>query len=138
VVECYILPLLEQGEEDGSHYLSFIAMLQQHGRRDIFDRIPGVFLDATSAFRTEVSRRLPEVPEPLRAHRMAQAMAFSVHASADRERRRAAGQPVLPFAVHVTDLLDGLIGFLEAPASPAARAALEDVDVDTLPWPLIP
>ena len=27
-VECYVLPLLEQGEIDGSHYMSFIAAVE--------------------------------------------------------------------------------------------------------------
>jgi hypothetical protein len=62
-------------------------------------------------------------------------MAFSVHAAADRERAQTNGRHVLAFAVHVTDLLDGLVGFLEAPVSPAALAALEDTDPDRLAWP---
>ena len=33
-----------------------------------------------------------------------------------------------PFAVHVADLLDGLVGFLEAPVSTAALAALADTE----------
>jgi hypothetical protein len=59
-----------------------------------------------------------------------------VHAAADRERARADGQVVLPFAVHVSDLLDGLVGFLEAPPSPAALAALDDTAADHLAWPM--
>ena len=49
----------------------------------------------------------------------------------------ANGHRVLPFAVHVADVLDGLVGFLEAPVSPAAREALEDTDPDILAWPLL-
>ena len=129
-VECYVLPILEQGEQTGSHYLGFVAMLQQSGHRGVFDRLPERFLDSTRRFRDEVGARLPHVPEPLRSHRIAQALAFSVHATADRERARSLGHGVLPFAVHVSDLLDGLVGFLEAPVSAGALAALDDTDHD--------
>jgi AcrR family transcriptional regulator len=125
-VECYVLPILEQGEQAGSHYLSFVAMLQQHTHGDAFARIPGRLQESTRVFRDEVGARLPHIPEPLRTHRIAQALAFSVHAAADRERAQTNGRTVLPFAVHVADLLDGLVGFLETPPSPAALAALRN------------
>ena len=131
-VECYVLPILEQGEQEGSHYLTFVAMLQHHGHRDVFEHLPEEFQASTRAFRERVATLLPRVPEPLRAHRIGQAMTFSVHAASDRERARASGLAVLPFAVHVTDLLDGLLGFLEAPVSPAALAALEGVGPTSL------
>jgi len=135
-VECYVLPILEQGEQEGSHYLTFVAMLQHHGRRDVFERLPDEFQVSTRAFRAHVGALLAHVPEPLRTHRIAQAMAFSVDAASDRERARANGQDVLPFAVHVSDLLDGLVGFLAAPVSATALAALEDTDPAGLTWPL--
>jgi AcrR family transcriptional regulator len=137
LVECYVLPILEQGEQEGSHYLGFIAMLQQSASREVFERIPEQLRDSTRAFREQVRALLPQIPEQLRTHRIGQALAFSVHATADRERARAHGHDVLPFAVHVTDLLDGLVGFLEAPVSPAALAALEDSDPDRVVWPLL-
>ena len=139
-VECYVLPILEQGEQTGSHYLGFVAMLQQSAQRGMFDRLPERFLDSTRRFRDEVGGRLPDVPEPLRSHRIAQALAFSVHATADRERARSLGREVLPFAVHVSDLLDGLVGFLEAPVSAGALAALDDTDLtdpDRLAFPVL-
>ena len=131
VVECYILPVLEQGEQKDSHYLSFVAMLQQHGDPRLFDDTPSELQEATQGFRSQIGLLLTAIPEPLRSHRISEAMAFSVHTSARRERAHAAGLPVLPFAVHVTDLLDGLVGFLEAPVSAAALAALEDTDVSS-------
>jgi AcrR family transcriptional regulator len=134
-VECYVLPILEQGEQAGSHYLSFIAMLQQYAHRDVFARIPEEFQESTRAFREQVGALLPHIPEPLRSHRIMQALAFSVHAAADRELAQTNGRRVLPFAVHLADLLDGLVGFLETPVSPAALAALEDAgDVDGVQW----
>jgi hypothetical protein len=136
-LECYVLPILEQGEQEGSHYLGFTAMLQQHSRRDLFDRIPADFLEPTELFRQRVAALLPGITEPLRSHRIAQALAFSIHAAADRERARAHGFPVLSFAVHVTDVLDGLVGFLEAPMSPAAAAALEETAGEPVAWPVV-
>ncbi len=128
-VECYILPILEQGEQKGSHYLSFVAMLEQHADPRMFEDSPAELQDATQRFRTPIERLLTAIPEPLRSHRISEAIAFSVQASARRERAQAVGLPVLPFAVHITDLLDGLVGFLEAPVSAAAQAALEDTSV---------
>jgi AcrR family transcriptional regulator len=134
VVECYVLPILEQGEMEGSHYLSFIAMLHQHAERRLFERIPDEFQQRTLAFRDQAGALIPQVPEPLRSHRISEAITFSVHAASDRERAKANGQDVLPFAVHVTDLLDALVGFLEAPVSRETRAALKDIDPVSLSW----
>jgi AcrR family transcriptional regulator len=127
-VECYVLPILEQGEQEGSHYLSFVAMLQQSAEAHLFERIPAEFRASTERFRDQMAVLLAAIPEPLRSHRLTQALAFSVHAAADRERSQASGAPVLPFAVHVADVLDGLVGFLEAPVSTAALAALEEAE----------
>jgi AcrR family transcriptional regulator len=136
-VECYVLPILEQGEQEGSHYLGFVAMLQQSAHREVFERIPEEPRESTRLFRERVGELLAHIPEPLRTHRVAQALALSVHATADRERVRAHGYDVISFAVHVTDLLDGLVGFLEAPVSPAALAALEGSDLERVALPLL-
>ena len=136
-VESYVLPILEQGEQRGSHYLTFVAMLQQHGRRDVFERLPDEYKASTRAFADQVGLQLPQIPEPLRAHRITQAITFSVHSASDRERARERDEAVLPFAVHMTDLLDGLVGFLTAPASPAAVAALEEDDPAGLASPVL-
>ncbi len=137
-VECYALPILEQGEQKGSHYLGFVAMLQQHGRRDVLEHIGEDFRRSIPDFADQLKQLLPHVPEPLRTHRVHQALAFSIQAAADREQAQAAGENVLPFAVHVSDLLDGLLGFLQAPVSPISLAALENTDPDSLARPLLP
>lgn len=49
-VECYVLPILEQAEQEGSHYLTFVAMLQHHGRRDVFERLPAEYQASTRVF----------------------------------------------------------------------------------------
>jgi AcrR family transcriptional regulator len=136
-LECYVLPILEQGEQKGSHYLTFIDMLQQHADRNIFDHIPAEFQEATRRFREQMGQFLSTIREPLRSHRIKQAIAFSMHAAADRERAQSVGLNVLSFAVHVADVLDGLVGFLEAPVSGAALAALEDADPAALSGPLV-
>ena len=131
-VECYVLPILEQGEREGSHYLSFVAMLQQYADPRLFEAMPEHLQASTQGFRDQISDLLLEIPEPLRSHRISEAIAFSVAASARRERAQAAGLNVLPFALHVTDLLDALVGFLAAPVSPASQAALEDIDLTSV------
>jgi len=137
-VECYVLPMLEQGEQEGSHYLTFIATLQQQTRRNLFECLPERFQASTRWFWERIGSLLPHIPEPLRTHRIGQAMAFTMHSASDRERARNYGEEVLPFAVHVSDLVDGLLGFLPAPVSPTALAALEDVDPAALTWQLSP
>ncbi|GGV42620.1 TetR family transcriptional regulator [Actinomadura cremea] len=125
-VKCYVLPILEQGEQEGSRYMTFVNMLRHHDRRDVLERLPEEFRTSTREFGERVAALLPHIPEPLRAHRISQAVAFSVDAASDREHARVNGYPVLPFALHVADLLDGLVGFLQAPVSPTSLAALAD------------
>jgi hypothetical protein len=134
-LECYVLPILEQGEQKGSHYISVIAMLQQYGFRDVVDRLPEESNESRELFHDRVGALLSHLPEPVRTHRIHRATALTVHAAADRERAQAHGQDVLPFAVYVTDLLDGLVGFLQAPVSPATLAAVADTDGNKLAWP---
>ena len=59
----------------------------------------------------------------MRTHRLGQAMTFIVHTAADRDGRPT--RPVVPFAVEVTNLADGMVGFLEAPPSPSTLDALD-------------
>jgi AcrR family transcriptional regulator len=131
-VESYVLPILEQGEQAGSHYLSFVAMLQQHADQAMFDATPDHLRVSTQAFRDQISGLLTSVPEPLRSHRISEAIAFSVHASARRERAQTAGLSVFPFALHTADLLDALVGFLVAPVSASTRAALREADLPSV------
>jgi len=120
-VECYVLPLLEQGEIDGSHYMSFIAAVEH--QVGLFENLPERFGTRTQTFHDAVGALMTQVPEPLRSHRILQVVRLSVHAASARERAKAQGLEVLPFAVHVADLLDGWAGFLQAPASADALAA---------------
>lgn len=133
-VECGIRVLLEQSELEGSNYMSFVATLYQSGRSDVFELLSGDFLAGTKTYHDRLGSFMDHVEEPLRTHRIAQALALIVHAASDRERARAAGRLVLPFAVAVGDLVDGMVGFLEAPVSPASREALERAEPANVTW----
>jgi AcrR family transcriptional regulator len=117
-VESYVLPILEQGEQPGSNYLTFVAMLQQSVDRHLLDRTPEQYRAITDSFRRELDEMLQDIPQPLRSQRASLALAFTVHASADRERQLDSGTKVLPFGIYVANLLDALVGLLIAPASP--------------------
>ena len=121
-LECYVLPLLEQGEMEGSHYMSFIAAVEQ--QPTVLEQLPDRFRSRTETFRREVGALMPDVPEPLRSHRIFQVLQSGVHAAAFRETTKVRGLQVLPFAIHVADLLDGWAGFLAAPVSDA-RARID-------------
>jgi hypothetical protein len=125
--------LLEQGEIDGSHYMSFIAAVEH--QVGIFEHLPKRFRARSQSFREEVGALMTHVPEPLRSHRILQVVRFSVHAASARERAKAQSFEVLPFAVHVADLLDGLAGFLHAPVSDAALASIGRVPTGAAPGP---
>jgi AcrR family transcriptional regulator len=135
-VECLLLAILEQGEQPGSHYLGFIAMLHQHGRRDVLASLPGEHQEAIQAFHQRLAGYLSHLPAPLRAHRIGQALAIGVRAGADREIAHAQGLPMLDYAVEATDLIDGVTGFLQAPASPQTLTALGEANQADAPFTL--
>jgi AcrR family transcriptional regulator len=126
-VECQIHVVLEESELPDSHYMTFLASLIQHDG-EAFTHQPREFIDAQREFEDHLRAHLTHIDEPLRSHRLGLAMALIVHAAADRERARAQRRPVLPFAVELGNLVDGMVGFLEAPVSSTSRVALEDAD----------
>jgi hypothetical protein len=130
-----VLPLLEQGEMDGSHYMSFIASVEQ--KSTLFEQLPDRFWSRTEEFQREVGALMADVPEPLRSHRILQVVLLSVHAASFRERAKASGLEVLPFSIHVTDLLDAWAGFLAAPVSEAALGSIDDVPDKAPGWPFV-
>lgn len=123
-LECHVRAVLEHSELEESHYMSFLAMLSQRGDGEAFRLMPQDFLDEQAEFEGHLRSHLGHIDEPLRTHRLYQAQAVIIGAAAARERRRAHGGSVLPFSAEVAGLLDGTVGFLEAPMSEAARAAL--------------
>jgi AcrR family transcriptional regulator len=136
-VACLVRWMLEQSELDGSYFQSFVAMLYQYGRRDAFAQVPAGLLADMRADHDQLATYLGHIVEPLRTHRIAQARVLIVHAAADRERARATGQVMLPFAVALGDLVDGMVGFLQAPVSAASRDALERADPGTFTRPAV-
>lgn len=135
-VECQLRTVMDQSEQPDSYYLGFLSMLYQYGRRDIFEQLPEDLRASTWEFHRRLDGLLPDLPEPLRSHRVAQATSFIIHEAADRERALRAGRSVLPFIVAVAELTDGLVGFLRASASPEALAALHDATAsESAPWP---
>jgi len=124
-VECEARWMFEQSELEDSNYMSFVSMLTQYGREDVFDRLPDDLVTSTRAYHAHISSLLGHLTEPLRTHRIRRAMASLVHAAADRERARASGKPQLPLAVALGDVVDGIVGYLEAPASTETLAALD-------------
>jgi AcrR family transcriptional regulator len=123
-LECYLMPPLEQAEQPDSWYLTFVTQLHRCDRARLLDRIPPSARALTEEFFDRL-RGLLAIPEPVCSNRIAQALTMFLHACADREAERACGNPLLPYAVHMRDLLDGLAGFLLAPVSTETVAALE-------------
>lgn len=115
-VEAHILPLIEFAESPDSSYVSFIEQLQRSGQAD-------VFLQQTDAMRSQeeftsgMQLLLPHIPEPARTLRIQQAQDLAVHLAAERERAIRRGDNVVAFALFVSAVVDGLTGFLSAPAS---------------------
>jgi AcrR family transcriptional regulator len=126
-VECQVHVVLEESDLPDSHYMSFLASLIQH-EDEAFEHQPDEFIEAQREFEGHLRAHLSHLDEPLRTHRLGLAMALIVHAAADRERARAQRRTVLPFAVELGNLVDGMVGFLEAPVSPASLAALDATD----------
>jgi AcrR family transcriptional regulator len=130
-IECYLLPMVEEAEAEDGYYLMFLAQLQRYGIGETpFDRLPETYRSTTRDFMRSVAALLTDIPEPLRGNRVADAMTICLHTSADRQRSRRNGAPVLPYALHVANLFDGLVGFLLAPASDATARALAAVPAD--------
>ena len=125
-VEAYLLPIVEEAEAEDSYYLSFLVQLQCYGVAEHpFGRLSERFRATTEDFIGHISDLLPDLPPSVRSSRIEQALAICVHACADRERARRHGSPVTAYPLHVAELLDGIIGFLQAQVSAATLDALE-------------
>jgi AcrR family transcriptional regulator len=124
-VEAYLLPIIEEAEAEDSYYMSFLVQLQCYGAGvHPFDRLPEQLRATTQSFIGHIADLLPDVPPSVRSLRIGQVLTICVHASADRERARRHGSPVTAYPLHVAGLLDGIIGYLQAPVSAATIEAL--------------
>ena len=56
-------------------------------------------------------------------------MIICTHVASDRQLASRHGAPVTPYALHVAELFDGIVGFLEAPVSRATLDALPQAPV---------
>lgn len=125
-VGCQVTTVLQQSDLPGSRYLGFAAMVNRDDRRDGLTRIPDDLRIPVVEFHRHIEEQLHALPRRLRAHRTAQAMNLLLTAGADRERAHAHQQPTLPVEIETGDLIDGVVGFLEAAASPETMAAFRE------------
>jgi AcrR family transcriptional regulator len=115
-LEAHILPLIELAESPDSSYVSFIEQLQRAGAVDVFVHQPNA-VKSQADFTCGMQGLLSHIPEPARTMRIQQAQDLAVHLAAERERAIRRNDPVVPFALFVSGVVDGLAGFLQVPAS---------------------
>lgn len=115
-LEAHVLPLIELAESPDSSYVSFIEQLQRAGAVDVFLH-QAAAMKSQEEFTSRMQQLLLHIPEPARSMRIQQAQDLAVHLAAERERAIRRDDAVIPFALFVSGVVDGLAGFLEAPAS---------------------
>lgn len=115
-LEAHILPLIELAESPESSYVSFVEQLQRAGEIDVFTHQADA-VKSQQEFASGMQRLLPTIPEPARSMRIQQAQDLALHLAAERERAIRRSDKVIPFALFVSAVVDGLAGFLQAPAS---------------------
>jgi AcrR family transcriptional regulator len=127
VLEAHLLPVVDMAESIDNHYLIFIEQLQRygHGADHPFLHVSKPLRDSHRTFLQTAGALLSQLPEGLRAERIAAATAQCLHASADRQRALRFGAQQRAYALHVNDLFDGLVGYLQAAPSAATLRALD-------------
>ena len=129
-VACLVRWMLEQSELEGSNYHELRGHAEPvRAATTSFDararRLPRGHAGGTTSSSRRSSATSSSRCGAIASRRRGCSI---VHAAADRERARATGQAVLPFAVALGDLVDAMVGFLAAPVSAASREALERAD----------
>lgn len=125
VVEAHLLPVIELGEDPDCYYLMFLEQLQRHGLGvHPFDQLSPAHKASQRSYLRRVSRLLVNVPPQLREQRVNRASAMCLHTCADRQRARNFGAAIDPYALHVSQLLDGVEAFLATPPSAETIRAL--------------
>ena len=125
-VEAHVVPLFELAEAPGSHYVAFVEQLQRSGDLALLEPQHEV-QKARQEFANDMQRLLTDVSEPVRTTRIEQAQELSLHLAAERERAVVRGNTVVPFALHVSSVVDGLTGFLSAPESDESKRLSEAI-----------
>lgn len=117
--EAHYLPLLMLAEATDNHYVSFVEQLQRRelGVSTQLADLPNVGQRADDEFHRDLRELLGHLDEALQDMRITGAQTLCLHAAADRERAVSSGADVAPFGLFVSALLDGITGFLSAPAS---------------------
>ena len=115
-VEAHILPLIELAESPDCSYVSFIEQLQRAGAVDVFIHQANA-MKSQEEFTSGMQRLLSHIPEPARSLRIQQAQDLAVHLAAERERAIRRDDAIVPFALFVSGVVDGLAGFLKTSAS---------------------
>lgn len=122
-LEAHVLPLIELAESPDCSYVSFIEQLQRTGQVEVFTHQSDA-MRSQEEFISGMQRLLPHIPQPARSMRIQQAQDLAVHLAAERERAIRRNDNVIPFALFVSGVVDGLTGFLEAPASAETEALI--------------
>jgi AcrR family transcriptional regulator len=133
LVAAVVYPLAEQidGSPRGGHYLRFLAQVHHAPEGWEFDAIRRNYDGGLRRAFAEIQRRLAHLPGPILLQRGRDAIAFTVRALGDRERgisRPAGSRRELSLPLFVANLVDTIVGVLEAPVSAATRAELESKD----------
>ena len=125
VIEAHQLPLIELAEDENCFYLPFLEQLLRCGPASPLESLPAAHSQTHQDYVDRVGALIGHIPQPLRDHRIHQVSAMCVHACSDRHRARVFGADTLPYAVHVSTLLDGCAAILQAPVSEETRGTLE-------------
>ncbi|MFD6856042.1 TetR/AcrR family transcriptional regulator [Rhodococcus sp. NPDC060090] len=124
ILEAHHLPLIELAEDEDCYYLPFLEHLLRKSHP--MDDLTASHRESRRNYYARLDEFLGHIPQPVRDMRMHQASAVCVHISADRHRMRMQGMAVAPYALHVSQLLDLLVGILTVPPSAETLAALEN------------
>lgn len=128
-LEAQYLPVFAMAEAPDNRYVSFVEQLQRRAASGaFFAELPRDWQRSNDDFHADMHELLGAVDEPLRALRIHDAQSICLHAAADRERAVDAHAEVAPFVLFVSSILDGVTGFLSAPASPATLRHVRRAD----------
>lgn len=116
--EAHLLPVLELAETPDNFYVSFVEQIGRSEEGRSAARQPAGIQQSQNEFLTDMRRLLAHIDEPVRTTRIHEVQELAVHSAARRERAVAAGDPVIPFGLFVSSLIDGFTGHLAAPISP--------------------
>ena len=115
-LEAHLLPILELAESRDSSYLSFLEQLERHhATRPLL--VPQEATESQSQFVADLQVLLDQIDEAVRTIRIPQMQMLSLHTAAERERAVRTDEPVMPFGLFVSTLIDGCVGFLTGPVS---------------------